>query len=232
MQPLTQAAPTGTRASDRPLMPAYSPVTAGRALAGGVLGGGVVVALTAVVEQAGISGPGWSLSGNGAIAILVAGAAAVLGGGWAAIATRFTSAGPRRLAVCLIACLTSLLATAVLLFAFLLPTPLQLLGESGAAAVVLAAAVGFALPRVARVQRSASIRLEAAVLLLAIAIVVGPAVLRGSFVWLAVPLLVNLPLLTIAGRAFGRGWLIGACLAMFVGLLLTVLALMIVIGIG
>jgi hypothetical protein len=171
-----------------------------------------------LVSQSSIGGSGWSLSGNGALGVVAVGAVAGLGGGWAAVAARVR--WQRRVAVSVFAWLTSLVVAAALVFGFLLPEPYATLGAETALPAVLAALVGLVLPRVTEsgepVPRWAAVAVG---LLLVVALAI-PSVVWAGFYWIVTPLLVNLPLLASSSRQIGWGWLVAACLAILVGVVI------------
>ena len=111
------------------------------AFLGGVAAGAALWAVATAAARSTIGGPGWSLSGNGALGMLAAGAVVVLGGGWTLVAAQSTR--PGRVAVVAAAVLAALAVGLAWAFPFLFPGPAAAL--TGGAPVVLAALAGFAL---------------------------------------------------------------------------------------
>jgi hypothetical protein len=196
------------------------------ALVGGVAAGAVLWAAANAAARSTIGGPGWSLSGNGALGVLAAGAVVVLGGGWAAIATQRTG----RVAVVAAAFPASLIVGLAWGFPFLFPGPSTVMTR-GVAPAVLAALSGYGLARLAAGWKRVSIMSLLASLLLIIVLLVVPG-LREVFGWLLLPLLLVLPVLTTAGRTGCRGWLLAACVALPVGLVAGVVGLILPFGLG
>lgn len=171
-----------------------------------------------MVSRSSISGPGWSLSGNGALGVVAVGAVAGLGGGWAAVAAQVR--WQRRVAVSVFAWFTSLVVAAALVFGFLLPEPYTSLGAETALPAVLAALVGLVLPRVAGSGESVPRLAPVAVGLLLVVALALPGVVWAVAYWIVTPLLVNIPLLASFSRQIGWGWLVAACLAVLIGVVI------------
>lgn len=212
------SSPTGVSRTRAPRASGYALYVLVEAFALGVGAGIVVGRVGGVVSGLSISGPGWSLSGNGALSVIAVGLVAGLGGGWAAVAARVW--WPRRVAVGLLAWLTSLVVAGAWVFSFLLPEPYASLGEETALPAVLAALVGLVLPRVAGSGEPVPRLAPVAVGLLLVAALASPGMIWAGFYWIVTPLLVTLPLLSRSGRQIGWGWLLAACLAVLGGLLI------------
>jgi len=210
----------------------------------GALAGIGLAVMTDALSRGEIGGANWSLSGNGALVVPVAGVPGVLVGGWTALARwrvrdrRWTAAGLAAGLVALsIGALTSfgpVIAVNTLGEEMLRAGGVA--GVAGVAGVGAALAITFVLPLV--LAFSAGLGLAAvfsrltwpaaitALLLLAVAVAVT-LVLPGAFFVVGplavLPLMVGLPLL-VAGDQGGRtvlfsgAWLATACGALMLGL--------------
>jgi len=211
----------------------------------GALAGVGLAVVTDALSRSEICGANWSLSGNGALVVPVAGVPGVLVGGWTALARwrvrdrRWTAAGLTAGLVALsIGALTSfgpVIAVNTLGQEMLRGGNAVSTGNAGAG-VGAALAITFGLPLVlafisglglaavfARLTWPAAIT---ALLLLAVAVAVT-LVLPGAFLVvgpLAVqPLMMGLPLLLASGQGgrtalFSGAWLAAACVALVLGL--------------
>ena len=200
----------------------------------GALAGIAITVATDLISRTSVGGPGWSLSGNGALVVLFSGVPAVLAGGWAALARwrqRDYRWGRAGMAVGFIALVAAGLASfgpvlavnvlgqealsggdgalAAIGVTFFAPAALAFVGGLGAATVL------GSLTRMAVVW-------ELALLGLVVGLVVSPW--RGAYFLVGplvmVPALVSLPVLLMRARRgplFGWQWMAAACVCLAAG---------------
>jgi hypothetical protein len=184
----------------------------------------LVLLLTRLVEQSGpegeFNGVAWSFRGNGALSVLFAGIPAVLGAGWVGLGLWSLQARHG---------IVKALATGGLLVVFglvvdLAPILFQALDArvAGVSVAMLIATVlggGWLAARAGGDTRLVRI-VSGVVVLGTLGLFLASPSLMPPVLHLALPVAASAPVLAVAFRVGARGWLVGACLLVLVGILL------------